>query len=136
MAETAWELGGDPELADLGLRRHAHAFGWGGLFLTKSRHYSSTFAELRAERARWREERRHRGVAPPNQTDHVLDADWEVVGIGWANLGETRFADIRWQDHLDQLGMGNEAYYTSSPSAPGGKPPEAVRQSGPIAASG
>jgi hypothetical protein len=115
MLETAWALGEDPELSNLHLRRYAHTLGFNGQFLTKSRRYSSTFANLRAERAQWREERRHRGVAPPEHTasECLLDADcWEVVGVGWANRGEARFADSRWEQRLDELHAANEDRYT------------------------
>ncbi len=48
---TAWLLAlHDPNLrAD----RWAHQLGYGGHFLTKSRHYSTTFTKLRTARARW-----------------------------------------------------------------------------------
>ena len=39
------------------LRKWAHMLGFGGHFLTKSRAYSTTFAERRGKRAQWR--RRH-----------------------------------------------------------------------------
>jgi len=51
MALTAWDLGGRDELADLGLRRHAHAFGFTGQLITKSQGFSTTFGSLRAARA-------------------------------------------------------------------------------------
>jgi hypothetical protein len=51
LALTAWDLGGDPDLAELGLQRHAHAFGFRGQLLTKSRGFSTTFWRLRRARA-------------------------------------------------------------------------------------
>lgn len=46
-----WRLGADEALGHLMLRRWAHMLGFRGHFATKSCAYSTTFAELRAERA-------------------------------------------------------------------------------------
>lgn len=51
LALTAWDLGSEPELATLNLRAHAHAFGFRGQLLTKSRHYSTRFQDLRDVRS-------------------------------------------------------------------------------------
>jgi hypothetical protein len=51
LALSAWDLGGHEELEDLGLRRHAHAFGFTGQLITKSRGFSTTFRSLREARA-------------------------------------------------------------------------------------
>ena len=48
---TCLRLGKLPELADLRLAAWAHMLGFRGHFSTKSRHYSTTFGALRAERA-------------------------------------------------------------------------------------
>ncbi len=50
MAMTAWDLSARPELEPLNLRQHAHAFGFTGQLITKSRHFSTTFKELRGSR--------------------------------------------------------------------------------------
>ena len=52
IVETAWSLGADPELGRL--RRWAHALGYTGHLMTKSRRYSTTFLRLRAARQEWR----------------------------------------------------------------------------------
>ena len=52
LALTAWDLGGRSALEPLHLQSHAHAFGYTGQLITKSRGYSTTFAALRAKRAR------------------------------------------------------------------------------------
>ncbi|WP_328769338.1 replication initiator [Streptomyces sp. NBC_00286] len=49
---TCWRLGGLPEYASLRLRTWAHTLGHRGHVLTKSRAYSTTYAAVRAERAR------------------------------------------------------------------------------------
>lgn len=51
LALSAWDLGNEPELATLNLRAHAHAFGFRGQLLTKSRHYSTRFQDLRDVRS-------------------------------------------------------------------------------------
>lgn len=91
LAETAWHLGGDPELGNLGLRRWAHTLGFRGHWLTKSRSWSTTFKFLRAERAKWQEDRRKAmfGDDAPNR----LKPEYEFVGIGWMNPGEIFFAN-------------------------------------------
>ena len=48
---TCWRLGGLGELGHLRLRVWAHMLGFRGQCLTKTRVYSTTFGELRAERA-------------------------------------------------------------------------------------
>jgi hypothetical protein len=59
LVRTCWALGGRRGLAGLGLRRWAHMLGYGGHCTTKSRHYSVTFAVLRATRRTWNARHRH-----------------------------------------------------------------------------
>jgi hypothetical protein len=51
LALTAWDLAQDPSLVHLNTRGHAHAFGFRGQLITKSRHYSTRFQDLREARA-------------------------------------------------------------------------------------
>jgi len=51
MALTSWDLAQRPEFARLRLAHHAHALGYTGQIITKSRHFSVTFASLREVRA-------------------------------------------------------------------------------------
>jgi hypothetical protein len=91
LAATAWALGSDPDLASLHPRRHAHCFGYGGHFLSKSRGYSTTLGALRAARAAWRMAQR-----PRHESDgpHVsYESRWRAVGVGWANYGERLLAE-------------------------------------------
>jgi hypothetical protein len=79
LIDTCWWLGGQPELAALRLRRHAHLLGFRGHLATKSRSYSTTFTALRAEREHWAYVRAalHAGVDP----EHVaLVGDWRPTG--------------------------------------------------------
>ncbi|MGW7246303.1 replication initiator [Streptomyces decoyicus] len=78
LMHTCWRLGGLPELEPLRLRAWAHALGYRGHILTKSRVYSTTYAALRAERAD------HERVAPDlaEEPDAVTEAHWRYVGSG------------------------------------------------------
>jgi hypothetical protein len=78
---TCLRLGKLPKLADLRLAAWAHMLGFRGHFSTKSRHYSTTFGVLRAERAQ-----HQRDHAPteslwpePDDTTLVL-AHWRFAG--------------------------------------------------------
>ena len=51
LALTAWDLAQDPALVSLNTRGHAHAFGFRGQLITKSRQYSTRFQDLRDARA-------------------------------------------------------------------------------------
>jgi uncharacterized Zn-finger protein len=51
LALTAWDLAQDPALVALNTLGHAHAFGFRGQLITKSRLYSTRFQDLRDARA-------------------------------------------------------------------------------------
>ena len=53
MIHTAWHLGTQPQHAHLRLRQWAHMLGFRGHFSTRTRHYSTTLTQLRAERTAW-----------------------------------------------------------------------------------
>ena len=57
MALTAWDLSSRVDLAALNLRDHAHAFGYTGQLITKSRRYSTTFTAMRTARAEYMKQR-------------------------------------------------------------------------------
>ncbi len=76
---TCWRLGGLRELEPLRLRAWAHTLGYRGHVLTKSRAYSTTYAELRAARAEYH------GVAGGEAVggaDTVTESGWRYVGSG------------------------------------------------------
>jgi hypothetical protein len=77
LVRTAWTLGGRSEVADLGLRTHAHALGYGGQFSSKSVRYSTTFKALRAARIHYA-----RGEA---EDSFDLDGEWRFDGRGYAH---------------------------------------------------
>ena len=57
MALTAWDLSSRLDLAALNLRDHAHAFGYTGQLITKSRRYFTTFTAMRTARAEYMKQR-------------------------------------------------------------------------------
>jgi hypothetical protein len=85
MMRTAMRLANVPHLADLRLDQWAHMLGYRGHFLTKSRAFSTTFAELRSRRAAWTlaQNMLDRGLP-----DVVVDAAWEVIGFGYRTAEE------------------------------------------------
>ena len=92
---TAWLLAvRDPELRT---DRWAHQLGYRGHFLTKSRHYSTTFTKLRTARARWAAWQRALSRLDPwelmRQTaGRVLRRRWQVAGFGWRLEGDALLA--------------------------------------------
>lgn len=89
--ETCWTLGGLPEYQDLNLRRWAHMLGFRGHFLTKSRHYSTTFKLIRGDRRAFRlaETLDRLGLDP----DAVLVVnDWHFHGSGYRDDAERELA--------------------------------------------
>jgi hypothetical protein len=65
---TCLRLGTLPELAVLRLTAWAHMLGFRGHFSTKSRHYSTTFGALRAERAQHQRDHAPAGASGPSPT--------------------------------------------------------------------
>ncbi|WP_236652277.1 replication initiator [Streptacidiphilus neutrinimicus] len=91
---TCWRLGHVPELAHLNLQAWAHTLGYRGHCLTKSRTYSTTYTELRAERAH------HQGALYTHDTDDaVTESAWAYAGSGY-RAGEQLVAAAIWEDVL------------------------------------
>ena len=111
MVATAWTLGHDTELEDLGLQRHAHRLGYGGHFLSKSRTYSTTFSAPREARALWQENRRNDGIGSPG---YVSEGTWRAVGSGWANKGEELFAGYQQRQRAEDRREAEFQWYTRS----------------------
>jgi hypothetical protein len=81
---TCLRLSKLPELADFRLAAWAHMLGLRGHFSTKSRHYSTTFGALRAERAQRQRDHAPTGnlwPEPEDDTTLVL-AHWRFAGQG------------------------------------------------------
>ncbi|MFF7252378.1 replication initiator [Streptomyces microflavus] len=72
MIHAAWHLATQAQHAHLRLRQWAHMLGFRGHFSTRTRHYSTTLAHLRAERTAWRTGR------PDTQTPALASAETQV----------------------------------------------------------
>ena len=92
LVATAWDLGGRPEFGQLRLREWAHALGFRGHWLTKSRHYSTTFGALRGARGAWN---RRQAATPSGESDSATMKDWRYLGRGWSNAGDAWLAETR-----------------------------------------
>jgi hypothetical protein len=86
LVRTAWELGGNPRLARLRLRRWAHQLGFGGHWSSKSRRYSTTFTALRKARIANALARR-RGTVPLDLWGRLASEEATVVLSTWAYRG-------------------------------------------------
>ncbi|GAA3143306.1 replication initiator protein RepSA [Planomonospora alba] len=88
-----FRLGALDGLADLRLTQWAHMLGFRGHFSTKSRRYSTTFGQIREERAEhMRAEAVSTGRLPLFEEDTVLViAEWEYAGQGYS-LGDALLA--------------------------------------------
>ncbi|MCF7551051.1 replication initiator [Pseudonocardia sp. WMMC193] len=82
LIETAWQLGGLAQYAELNLRKWAHMLGFRGHFLTKSRAYSTTFRTIRGERRAWRLTKQLAELGHPADEPVIVINDWHLVGIG------------------------------------------------------
>jgi hypothetical protein len=90
LVRTAWELGGNPRLNRLGLRRWAHQLGFGGHWSSKSRRYSTTFTALRRARIAHALARRQGSTVPldlwaraASEEATVVLSSWEYRGRGY-----------------------------------------------------
>ncbi|GAA3857580.1 replication initiator protein RepSA [Saccharothrix violaceirubra] len=91
MIRTAWDLGGLPAYQALNLRRWAHMLGFRGHFLTKSKHYSTTFTAMRAERRAFRTAELFDRLGHDADTV-LLVSHWEYTGSGHRDDAERELA--------------------------------------------
>jgi hypothetical protein len=91
MIQTAWDLGNLPEYEDLNLHRWAHMLGFRGHFLTKSRHYSTTFKAIREDRRAYRLAETLDRLGLAADTVAVIN-DWQFTGAGYRNDAERELA--------------------------------------------
>ncbi|WP_241779601.1 replication initiator [Streptomyces natalensis] len=104
---TCWRLGGLGELEDLRLRQWAHALGYRGHVLTKSRVYSTTYTALRA--ARTDHVRSASSADPENQDETaVTESVWRYVGSGHTPGAAELAAGIA-RDHAEARRFYKEA---------------------------
>jgi hypothetical protein len=98
LIHACWMLGGHRDYASL--QRWAHMLGFGGHFLTKARHYSVTFGELRAARIFYRRNHDHGPEHQPiRAVDHTDDDNTTLIvghlsyaGTGWKTTGDALLA--------------------------------------------
>ncbi|GAA2154555.1 plasmid replication initiator protein [Kitasatospora kazusensis] len=83
LISTAWRLGGLLELEHLRLRAWAHMLGYRGHCLTKTRAYSTTYGQLRADRAEHaRTSVGARQLFADRDDDTTTETAWRFVGTG------------------------------------------------------
>jgi hypothetical protein len=98
MIDAAWRLGARRANGNSRLRKAAHAFGWGGHFLTKSRRYSTTFGRLRRARAEYRRRQRYpHGERDPwgrplDDTVVLVLKSWTYDGTGYNGTAAEQLA--------------------------------------------
>jgi len=95
---ACWKLGQDLDYR--GLHRWAHMLGFGGHFLTKGRHYSVTFGDLRAVRIFYRRSQttgpEHGTIRTADHTEEdttLIIGDLRYVGTGWKTTGDAFLAN-------------------------------------------
>lgn len=87
LAWIAWKLSENPRYKSLKLQLHANTFGFRGHFLSKTRQWSVSFAQLKEIRKQWAIEHADRensiglNVSPDAFEDKTIH--WEVLHIGW-----------------------------------------------------
>jgi hypothetical protein len=86
MALACFSLAQRPALEGIG--RWAHALGFRGHFMTKSRWYSTTLGELRAARARYRAGQ----VGDEVEETTPVIGQWSYLGSGYASPGDALLA--------------------------------------------
>ncbi|MBM7811924.1 replication initiator [Saccharothrix algeriensis] len=91
MIQTAWNLGELGFYADLNLRKWAHMLGFRGHFLTKSKHYSTTFKRIRDDRRAFRAAEVLERLDLQAE-DVIVVNDWAYSGSGHANDAERELA--------------------------------------------
>ena len=98
LIHACWRLGSDPGYASL--RRWAHMLGFGGHFLTKARHYSATFRDLRDARITYRRTQTCGPDYEPINCQEDVDSETTLVinqlsyaGSGWKTIGDALLAN-------------------------------------------
>ena len=89
--QTAWDLGGLDQYAELNLRRWAHMLAFRGHFLTKSKHYSTTFRALHAEQRDYRRAECLDRLGVDAGSVLVI-SEWQFTGVGYRDDAEHELA--------------------------------------------
>ncbi|NUT92761.1 MAG: replication initiation protein [Saccharothrix sp.] len=91
MIQTAWNLGDLGFYENLNLRKWAHMLGFRGHFLTKSKHYSTTFKRIREDRRAFRAAETLERLGLEADSVVVVN-DWAFAGSGYSNDAERELA--------------------------------------------
>ncbi|CCH28567.1 replication initiator [Actinosynnema sp. NPDC047251] len=91
MIQAAWDLGDLGFYTDLNLRKWAHMLGFRGHFLTKSKHYSTTFKRIREDRRAYRAAEVLDRLGLDAESVLVVN-DWAYAGSGYADDAERELA--------------------------------------------
>ena len=89
--QTAWDLGDLFQYEGLNLRRRAHMLAFRGHFLTKSRHYSTTFKAIRGDRRAFRLAETLDRLGLTADTVAVVNT-WDFTGAGYHDDAEQELA--------------------------------------------
>jgi hypothetical protein len=89
--QTAWDLGDLDQYEGLNLRRWAHMLAFRGHFLTKSRHYSTTFKAIRGDRRAFRLAETLDRLGLNADTVAVVNT-WDFTGAGYRDDAEQELA--------------------------------------------
>lgn len=107
LVETAWTLGERKELAELRLRRCAHAFGYRGHVVTKSTRYSTTFSALRAVRADYQRARDEPGAGPDDEVHYgFAGRGYDDPGLGMLAFHLARLATSHGEEPVESADEG------------------------------
>jgi hypothetical protein len=110
LALTAWDLDLSATWGPLRLRDHAHAFGFTGQLITKSRDYSTTFAALRGARALY--------MSSQNVGD-PLEGTFHYEGRGYDDPKATQLAELFFSMHRELRIESAEARRKAAPGSSG-----------------
>ena len=99
MMRTAWDLGALPALGYL--RRWAHMLGFRGHFLTKSKHYSTRFGELRNVRRLWHYEQMLDRLGVTEDEITVIN-HWNHTDTGYDTDAERELASAIYERQREQ----------------------------------
>lgn len=101
LGKVCWQMGADPHFERLRLREHAHTFGFGGWFITKTRRWSVTFGALKRLRVKWAIEHANPDYPAdlniPVEWFRDPDVTWGVAGHGWQTKLDARAVRVWWR---------------------------------------
>jgi len=111
LARTCVRLSRRPELSGLRLDERVEAFGYPSRPSSRSRAYSVTLAQLRAEQQQYRAQR----AGSPLAAEHVVAVpDLAFTGSGWAHPGDRFYAQQRAAQYREELRLARDARQTST----------------------